>query len=140
MRATAPNQLLDLERKFWEAMRSKDALTAQRMTADACIVVGAQGASTIDRQTMGRMLTEGQWQIRRYEIDEGSVQFLPIGEDAALVAYKVAEHLTVEDQELTLEAYDASVWTRRDGRWLCAMHTESVAGDPFGRDRQAASG
>jgi len=22
---------------------------------------------------------------------------------------------------------------RRGGRWLCAAHTESIAGDPFGR-------
>ena len=28
---------------------------------------------------------------------------------------------------------------RRNGKWLCALHTESVAGDPFGRDRMAAA-
>jgi len=27
----------------------------------------------------------------------------------------------------------SSVWVRRDGTWTCALHTESVAGDPFGR-------
>ena len=36
---------------------------------------------------------------------------------------------------MALDAADSSTWVRRDGRWLCAMHTEAIAGDPFGRDR-----
>jgi hypothetical protein len=48
----------------------------------------------------------------------------------------VREQLTVDGNPLTLEAADASTWVRRDGRWVCALHTESIAGDPFGRDRQ----
>jgi hypothetical protein len=27
----------------------------------------------------------------------------------------------------------------RNGRWLCALHTQSIAGDPFGRDRQPST-
>src|SRR6266540_6516732 len=34
-----------------------------------------------------------------------------------------------------LDAADASTWVRRNGKWLCALHTESLKGDPFGRDR-----
>jgi hypothetical protein len=26
---------------------------------------------------------------------------------------------------------------RRNGQWVCALHTESMLGDPFGRDRSA---
>ena len=29
-----------------------------------------------------------------------------------------------------------SVWVRSGGQWRCAMHTESLAGDPCGRDRK----
>ena len=54
----------------------------------------------------------------------------------AVIAYKVIEDLLVDGAPLTLEASDASTWVRQDGRWLCALHTESVAGDPFGRDRK----
>jgi hypothetical protein len=35
-----------------------------------------------------------------------------------------------------LDAADSSTWVRRNGRWLCALHTEAILGDPFGRDRQ----
>jgi len=47
----------------------------------------------------------------------------------------VHEELTVEGKPVTLDAADASTWVRRDGRWVCALHTESLRGDPFGRDR-----
>ncbi len=35
-----------------------------------------------------------------------------------------------------LDAADASTWVRRSGKWLCALHTESIAGDSYGRDRR----
>ena len=59
-------------------------------------------------------------------------------DDVGVVAYKVKEHLTVDGQPLTLEAADSSTWVRRDGEWVCALHTEAIAGDPFGRDKQAS--
>ena len=42
-------------------------------------------------------------------------------------------HFTISD------AADASTWVRRNGRWVCALHTESLKGDPFGRDRRATA-
>ena len=41
--------------------------------------------------------------------------------------------MVVDGKPLTLEAYDSSVWVRRDGNWRCAAHTETLAGDPYGR-------
>jgi hypothetical protein len=43
----------------------------------------------------------------------------------------------VDGKPVTLNASDPSTWVRRDGRWVCAAHTESVAGDTYGRDRKA---
>jgi hypothetical protein len=56
----------------------------------------------------------------------------------AVLAYNVHEELTVEGKPVTIDAADASTWVRRDGRWLCALHSESLKGDPFGRDRTFA--
>jgi hypothetical protein len=131
------SELLSLERQFWDAMRSKDGATAERLTADECIVVGAQGVSAIDKKTMSELTTEGQWTLEHYEFDDNSVQVRWIDDDIALVAYKVKERIAVEGEQLTLEANDSSVWVQRNGDWLCAVHTESIVGDPFGRDRRA---
>jgi hypothetical protein len=61
-----------------------------------------------------------------------------LADDVAIVAYKVTEDLTVQGKPVHLEAADSSTWVRRDGRWVCALHTEAIAGDPFGRDRRPA--
>jgi hypothetical protein len=60
-------------------------------------------------------------------------------DDVAILAYKVHEDLTVESKAVTLDAADASTWVRRNEGWICALHTESILGDPFGRDRPASN-
>ena len=67
--------------------------------------------------------------------DEKTMQVKFINDDVAIVAYKVNESLIVDGKPLPLNANDSSVWVRRNGEWLCALPTESVAGDPFGRDK-----
>jgi hypothetical protein len=129
--------VLEHERRFWDAMRAKDGEAASQMTHENCIVVGAQGVSAIDRDTMARMTKEGDWELERYTFDESSAQVQFLKDDVALVAYNVREKLMVDGKRVNLEANDASVWVRKNGEWLCAMHTESLAGDPFGRDRTA---
>lgn len=136
MTATAKtHELLDIERRFWNAMRDKDGEAASEMTADNCIVVGAQGVSAVDRQTMAKLTNEGDWELERYTFDDSTAHVQFLKDDVALVAYKVKEKLKVEGKPLNLEANDASVWVRKNGEWLCAMHTESLVGDPFGRDK-----
>lgn len=130
------DEVLGLEKEFWDAMKKKDAQTAARMTDDQCIVVGAQGVSSIDPSTMGKLTTEGKWELQQYSFDEKTAHVRFIGDDVALVAYNVNERVVVDGKTLPIEANDASVWVRRDGKWFCAMHTESLAGDPYGRDRQ----
>src|SRR5690242_13090071 len=50
-------QLLDVEKRFWDAMKTKNADVAGQMTDDKCIVVGAQGVSAIDPETMSKLTT-----------------------------------------------------------------------------------
>jgi hypothetical protein len=131
------SELLELEKQFWDAMKRKDGAAAERLTAEECIVVGPQGVSAINRAMMSSITAEGQWTLQDFELDEGSLQVRMLADGMAGVAYKVIEHLLVEGQVLSLEANDASVWLREYGEWKCAIHTETLSGDPFGRDRKA---
>lgn len=128
-------ELLDLERRFWDAMKTKDATVASQMTDEQCIVVGAQGVSSVDAKSMGKMTTEGKWKLDQYSFDEQNAQIRYLTDDIAIVAYKVHERVTLDGKSMPIEANDASVWVRRDGEWRCALHTESLAGDPYGRDK-----
>src|SRR5688572_20666333 len=109
---TQTQTLLDLEKRFWDAMRTKDANTAAKMTDDGCIIVGAQGVSAVDQKTMGKLTTEGQWQLQQYSFDERNTQVRFVSDDVAIVAYKVNERVVVDGQTLPIEANDSSVWVR----------------------------
>jgi len=129
-------ELTELEHRYWESLRDQDAQAAAQMTADPCVVAGAQGVASIDRSTFLSMMNDASWRLEGFELSDVDVQQLQ--DDVAIVAYRVREDLNVEGQPLTLEAADSSVWVRSDGGWRCALHTESILGDPFGRDRQGA--
>ena len=129
------HQVLAVEKRFWDAMKDKDAQAAAQMTDDGCIVVGAQGVSAIDAKTMEKLTREGKWELTQYSFDDKTRQVRFIADDIAIVAYKVSERVVVDGKTLSIEAHDSSVWIRRGEAWLCALHTESLAGDPYGRDR-----
>jgi uncharacterized protein (TIGR02246 family) len=128
-------ELIDVERRFWNAMQEKDAAAASTLTDDQCVIVGAQGVSAIDAKTMAKLTSEGTWELKHYAFDEQARQIRFLTDDIAIVAYRVQERVIVDGETLPVEANDSSVWVRRDGHWRCALHTESLAGDPFGRDK-----
>jgi uncharacterized protein (TIGR02246 family) len=133
---TIEAELLGLEKRYWQAIKDRDAETAMRLTDEPCIVTGAQGLGALDRKTLGAMMKAATYTLHRFEIKEGA-QVRLLRDDVAIVAYRVHEELTVDGKPVSIDAADASTWVRRDGRWLCALHAEAITGDPFGRDRRA---
>ena len=104
-----------------------------RLTDDPCIVTGAQGAALIHKQALALMIENARYALHDFNISDAQVRLL--SDDVAVLAYKVHETLTVEGKPVTIDAVDASTWIRRNASWLCALHTESMLGDPFGRGR-----
>lgn len=131
------DDIIALERTFWQTMVDRDIDAAAAMMAGAAIVTGAQGAMTIDPKTFAKMMADGKWTLRSFKLDKLQVQFT--NDDTAIIGYEVTESVEVNGEPLEMTAYDASVWTRADGDWKCALHTESVKGDAFGRDRVATA-
>jgi hypothetical protein len=127
-------ELLELERQYWGAMQKGDAATAAHLSDDPCIVTGAQGVGKLERKTLAKMLESASWKLEAFELTSPIVHSLT--PDVAVVAYKVHEELTVDGKRIASDAADSSTWVRRDGQWVCAVHTEALAGDPFGRDRK----
>ena len=118
--------LLALEKQYWQAIKDKDVDAALRLTDETCIVAGAQGIGSLDKKSLGAMMKSASYKINDFKLSD----------DVAILAYKVHEELTVDGKPVSLDASDASTWVLRENRWVCALHTESILGDPFGRDRQ----
>ena len=125
--------ILAQEHRFCQSMIDRDSAVGAAMTAEPCIVTGGQGVGRIDRKTFASMMDGGDWKLKSYEFRD--VKFVQPADNVAIIAYTVHEELTVGGKPVTLEAADASTWVKQGGEWLCALHTESVLGDPFGRDR-----
>ncbi|HMC96916.1 MAG TPA: nuclear transport factor 2 family protein [Flavobacteriales bacterium] len=132
-------ELVQLENRYWQAIKDQDAKTCAELSCDPCVVTGAQGVGVLTKEQMRTMMEQqNQYTLERFELKD--VQARMLGPDTAIVAYKVHEELTVEGRPVVLEAADTSTWVRRDGQWECAMHSEAILGDPFGRDRTAKRG
>ena len=132
------DEVAGLERKYWKALKDRDYETAIELTADPCLLTGAQGVSELDHASYRKMMdTQKQWTLDDFEMDDVKVRML--GDDVAIIAYKVKEDMTVDGKPLSLEAAESSTWVRQGGRWVCALHTESIKGDPFGRDKRASA-
>jgi ketosteroid isomerase-like protein len=127
-------ELLDLERQYWQSIKDKNAEAAGRLTDEPCIISGAQGMALIGKAALEGMLKAATWTLNEFAIE--AAQVMPINDDIAVVAYRIREQLTIDGRSLTMTANDTSTWVRRNGRWVCAVHTEAIAGDPFGRDRR----
>jgi Domain of unknown function (DUF4440) len=130
---TTVTDLLALEHQYWQAIKDGDAALSARLSDDPCVVTGSQGVGRIDRATLEGMFASAAWKLTGFEITSPIVQLL--SDDVAVVAYRIHEDLLVDGQPLALDASDSSTWVRRNGEWVCAVHTEAIAGDPFGRDR-----
>jgi uncharacterized protein (TIGR02246 family) len=127
-------ELLGLEKRYWQAIKDKDFEAALALTDDPCILAGAQGVQSIGRDQFESMMNSANYTLHDFELSEDA-QVRMLGDNVAVLAYEVREELTVEGKPLTLEAAEASTWVKRNGKWVCALHTESITGDPFGRDR-----
>jgi len=127
------NKLLDLEKQYWQAVKEKDGDAVRRLTDDECIVTGAQGVGRIDKEKVASMIVNAPYTLNRFSLDDAEVRMLR--DDVAVVAYKIHEELTVDGKPVKLDAADTSTWVRRGGDWVCALHTEAISGDRYGRDR-----
>ena len=129
-------RLVELERLYWQAIKDKDAAAADALTHYPCLIIGARGVTNLqDASAYSGMMASASWTLHDFELED--IQINGVNDTAVVIAYKVTEKMTVEGSPLTLIAYDSSTWVKEaDGRWRCALHTEAIAGDSFGRDRK----
>lgn len=129
-------ELVSLEKQYWQAIKDKDIDAAMKLTNDPCIVAGAHGVGTIDRKKFVDIMNKAEYTLNSFKLQD-DIQVRFVSDDVAILAYKVHEDLTVDGKPVSMDAADLSTWVRRNGRWLCAAHTESLQGDAFGRDRKS---
>ena len=118
-------EILGLEKKYWTAMVDKDLDAAVELTDFPCLVTSSHGVMSVDKSQFEEMFRTNEGEIRSFEFNEDKAEVRMVSPDTAVIAYPVNTKFTKEGREVEIDAIDTSTWIRRDGRWVCAMHTET---------------
>ena len=121
---TEKQTIIDLEKRFWDTMVSKDADAATDMMAKKSIVTGPQGVAEISRGDFSKMMEEGKWTLDSYKFS--NVQVIFPNDRTAVIGYKVKQKGMMDGKPYDMEAADASTWTKSGDEWLCVMHSETT--------------
>jgi hypothetical protein len=134
-RTITQQELLALERSYWDALKQRDFRTIGRLTAEDSTVAGASGVAGVDPRSIQKQIESAPYTIKDYRIDPQTIRINRLCDDTVAIAYAVQEDLEVDSKPVKLDAFDLSVWKQSGTGWTCVLHTESIKGDPFGRDR-----
>ncbi|MET0182917.1 MAG: nuclear transport factor 2 family protein [Caulobacterales bacterium] len=126
------NEIIDLEKRFFQTMIDKDGDTATKLCSKDVLVGGPQGAMAVKGADMGAMMAHGQWELHSFDMRDINVVYPD--DNVAVIGYKITQDMTVDGKPLKLEAADTSTWIKHGGAWHCAQHSESIIGDPYGRN------
>ncbi|MES1197031.1 MAG: nuclear transport factor 2 family protein [Pseudomonadota bacterium] len=119
--------ILALERDYWDAMKRKDGQRAAQLSGQSSLVTGAHGVSAIAKDKMGKMTEEGNWTLNAYEFSD--VQVVTPTDDVAIIAYTVNQDVTMDGKPQKLRAADSSTWVRGPNGWECHAHSETFLKD-----------
>jgi ketosteroid isomerase-like protein len=120
---TLTQNIIALEKKYWQAMVDQDLQTALSLTDFPCVVAGKQGMSSVTQAQFEKMFSSGQGTIKDFKFDENP-QVRMLSEDSAVVAYKARSTISKNGMDKAVDAIDTSTWVKRGEKWLCAMHTD----------------
>jgi ketosteroid isomerase-like protein len=133
-------QIMELEKEYWQALKDKDVDTCERLTDFPCLLAGPHGVHRIPKEKFRGIMESGIYTLDEFKLKDSEVRMLT--DDVAIHAYTVHEELTVDGEPVSMDAAQSSTWIRRpsaNGEWVCALHTESIFGDSFGRDKKKAA-
>jgi hypothetical protein len=115
--AATSNEIIALERSYWEAMKKKDGRRTAELSGETSLVTGSRGVMSIARSEMGKMTEEGDWTLDDYAFED------------VIIAYKVRQKVTMKGEAKSFEAADSSTWVRGPGGWECHAHSETILGN-----------
>lgn len=128
-------EIYGLEKRYWQAMKDNDTETILSLTDDPCIVTGAQGIMKFSKADFSKMINAPQdYKLQDFTFND-DYHVSVLNSNTAVIAYKVKESLDVEGKSIELDVAETSTWRRQGEHWVCSLHTETISGDPFGRDR-----
>jgi hypothetical protein len=124
------DEIVALEREYWDAMKRKDGKRTSQLSGKVSLTTGARGVTSIPKAKMGEMTEDGHWTLESYEFSD--VEVVTPADDVAIIAYKVKQKVTMDGKQQELRAADSSTWVRGADGWECHAHSETFLQDARG--------
>ncbi|MBK6704607.1 MAG: nuclear transport factor 2 family protein [Caulobacteraceae bacterium] len=118
------DEIIALEKDYWDAMKRKDGKRASQLSGKVSLTTGARGVTSIPKDKMGKMTEEGDWTLESYKFED--VEVITPAPDVAIIAYKVTQKVTMGGKPQELQAADSSTWIRGSDGWECHAHSETI--------------
>jgi hypothetical protein len=117
-------QIVAKEREGLEALKSGNLELFGNLTAEDAVFVDPQGPAT-KAQVMKNVQN---FKLVDYSMQD--VKFVSISPASGLISYKATEKGISHGREFTSVVYVSSVWTLREGKWVCQFSQETAAPKP----------
>ena len=130
MATATRDEIIALEKAFWNAMKAKDGKRASQLSGKVALTTGARGVASIPKAQMGQMTEDGNWTLDSYQFDD--IEVVTPAPDVAIIAYKVKQKVTMDGKKQELRAADSSTWVRGPDGWEWHAHSETFLHDGKG--------
>jgi hypothetical protein len=127
MASSTRENLIELEKRFWQSLVEQDSDTAIQLLAEPSLMVSEHGAMQFDHAGYRKMAEHGPKVLRSFEFSNMQVMFP--NESTAVLTYHVKQEMAPRDQNdgVMQEMNDSSTWIKEGKFWKCVMHTETPA-------------
>lgn len=110
------DEILSLEKKYWEAMKNNDVESGILLTKFPCTLASSKGVQRVSEDQYRKMMSSNKGDdFKNLEIQNPQVDIL--NNDTALITYSI--------QHKGMNMLDVSTWVRENGKWVCAFHAEN---------------
>jgi hypothetical protein len=108
------------ERAGLDALKVGDIKAFADSTAEDAIFVDSSGIAS-----KAQVVTNvGGFRLTDYTMSD--IHFLALSKDSGLVSYRMVESGTSHGHDFTAKVLVSSIWTKRDGKWLCTFSQETA--------------
>lgn len=118
------NEIIILEKKYWEAMASHDFETVKNLTFFPCITGGKRGVRSVDEDTFAKMFDQAQ-DMEIKVVDISNEQVTVVSDDYVVLGYNIILEQTIGGKTQQSRCVCTSAWVRVNGNWQCPLHSET---------------
>ena len=122
---TTQDEIMDLERKFWQSMMDMELDTAASLLDEQSTAASARGIHYFTPAEYKAMAQAGDARITSFEFFEERVIFPT--PDLAIASYKAKQSFTMDGKSHDMVVYDTTTWVKKGGKWVAVAHTETPA-------------